>query len=277
MSYCIMRMAKIKSRVSLVRAAQHNTRERQPSNADEGRLGQNVAIGGTVEDVMKKYSALLPAKVRKNAVHAVELVFTASPDFSGSWDQYLEACGKWTADLFGEKNVLHIARHKDELTPHAHILVTPLKDGKLNANHFIGGSRNRMAELQDDFFLKVGKQQGLDRGQTREETKARHSQHTLAGKSAELEERQNALADRESKLKEREKKLQEFSGEFQNLMGMKPSDVLGLKNRLETWEKKTVTELKVLTGNMEKRGCRSVAEYRIAVEAQKPQQQTRKI
>lgn len=306
-----MRMAKLKSRVSLVRSAQHNTRERKPPNSDEARLGQNVMIGGTVEEIMKRYSGQLPASVRKNAVHAVEVVMTFSPghtfglEGSGSLIGYLNDCGQWVEGIFGKENVLHIAKHWDETTPHVHALVMPLKDGKLNAKAFIGGSRDRMAELQNDFFEKVGRKHGLERGQSREETKARHSHHTLAGKITEadvikkalekesyhLAERTKGVELREQSLKKesagldklgeelqkREEKLKEVSTDFKRLLGMKPADVIDLKKRLDTWEKKTATELKVLAGNMEKRGCRSVAEYRIAVEAQKPQQQTRKI
>jgi len=206
MSYCIMRMAKVKSRASLFRAAQHNTRERQPLNADEARTGQNE-ITGPAADVMKTYTSQFPKKVRKNAVHAIELVFTASPDFAGDWDSYLQGCSKWAAGLFGEKNVLHVARHSDEMTPHAHVLVMPLHEEKLNANYFVGGSRDRMAELQDDFYKKVGQQYGLDRGQSKAETKARHTHHTLAAAAAELDEIKHDLVGKTFKLNEREKTL----------------------------------------------------------------------
>jgi len=257
MSFCIMRMAKVKSRVSLVRAAQHNTRERMPPNADQARSEQNVAIGGMAENVIKRYSEQLPAKVRKNAVHAVELIFTASPDFSGSWDQYLEACGKWTADLFGQKNILHIARHKDELTPHAHILVMPLKDGKLNANHFIGGSRNRMAELQDEFFDKVGKQHGLDRGRSREETRARHTPHTLAAAAAELEGKKKILQ------------------EAVKATQINPLEIREMKARLANLDRQTPDSLRQQASLIEKKGFKTVGEYRKSREQEKAIQQSR--
>jgi hypothetical protein len=265
-------MAKIKSRVSLLRAAQHNTRERQPLNADEARAEQNQ-ISGAVADVMRDYSYQLPEKVRKNAVHAVELVFTASPEFSGNWDAYLEDCGKWAVDLFGEKNVLHIARHNDEMTPHGHVLVMPLKDGKLNAKAFIGGSRDKMAELQDDFFQKVGKSYGLERGHSRAETKARHQPHTLAATAAKLDAREKELEQKSVKLDEREAKLKEAIAEFKNAMGMTPKEIRELKTR---YDNQTPAGLRQYASYIESKGFLTVGEYRRKVEEKKNIEQENK-
>jgi len=203
-AYCIMRMEKIRSAGSLRRAAMHNTRERPPLNADPLRREENWVQGGSVDEVMKTYQERLPEKVRKNAVHAVELVMTASPDFQGNWREYLKECDKWAEGLFGKENVLSVAHHLDEKTPHAQILVMPLKDGKLNAKHFIGGSRDRMAELQEDFYRQVGWPVGLMRGQSRAETKARHTPHTLAADAARLEEKETRLEEKEKQLEKRE-------------------------------------------------------------------------
>ena len=161
MGFCIMRMEKLKSGVSLRRAVQHNTRERKPPNADDDRSLNNWTSGGTSDEIMKKYHDKLPGNVRANAVHAVEVVMTFGKGYYGDVENYLKDCGKWVEGLFGKENTLHIAHHWDETTPHVHALVMPMKDGKLNAKHFIGGHRDRMRELQDDFFEKVGKRHGL--------------------------------------------------------------------------------------------------------------------
>jgi hypothetical protein len=185
MAFCIMRMKKIKSRVSLTYAAEHNSRWRIPPNADPEKLDQNwMSMRGTptqmVVETMSRYAERLPEKVRKNAVHAIEVVCTASPTFKGAWDSYLADADRWVKDLFGADSVLHIAHHMDETTPHTHILVMPLLDGRLNAKHYTGGVRTRMAELQTDFFEKVGKKHDLERGVSRAETKARHTPSSLA-------------------------------------------------------------------------------------------------
>jgi len=275
-----MRMAKIKSGMALRRALQHNTRERIPSNAAPEKKLQNQIFGNeTSEEAMERYQKMLPDKVRKNAVHAVELVFTASKEFSDSrshWDDYLNKCDKWAMDLFGAENLLTVSHHYDEETPHSHVLVVPLKDQKLNANFFIGGSKERMEELQTDFYEKVGLQAGLERGQSKAETKSRHSHHTLSKKSAELDEREKVLAGKETKLEEREKKLKEFSEEFKTMIGMKPSDIRELKTKLANWDNLSPDSLRQFAQQVETKGFRTVGEYRQAQEAKREREQQQK-
>jgi len=263
-----MRMAKIKDSGSVVRSLQHNTRERMPANADPGRSEQNFNFGGTVSESMARFSGKLPGKIRSNAVMAVELVMTASPDFNGDWKGYLKGCDEWAMGLFGAENLVHIAHHFDESTPHAHLVFTPLKDGKLNANHFIGGSRDRMVELQEDFYEKVGKRFDLERGQSKSETKARHTPHTLAEKSAELDRR-------EEKIQLREKVLSEFEKQYRDLYGMKPADVRELKTLVENWDKTNPAGLRVIAKDIEQSGAATVGEYRKAREAHRSWEQSR--
>jgi len=189
MAFAIMRMAKIKDKRGVYMTLEHNTRGRMPSNADPEKSEKNWSSGGDTIDAMQKLGMMIhDIPRRKNGVLAVEVVMTSSPEFSGNWTAYLNACDKWAKELFGKDNVLHVAHHKDEKTPHTHIVFVPRKDNRLNAKFFIGGHRNRMVELQTDFYNKVGKQFGLERGKPREETKAKHSHHTLSGRAAELDE-----------------------------------------------------------------------------------------
>jgi hypothetical protein len=269
-----MRMAKIKDSGSVVRSIQHNTRERMPPNADESRTRQNPACMST-EAAAIRYRNLMPDKVRKNAVHAVEMVMTASPEFAGDWRRYLDECDTWATELFGKENLIHIAHHYDESTPHTHLVFTPLKDGKLNANHFIGGSRDRMAELQEDFYQKVGKPFSLERGQSKSETRARHSHHTLAGKTAELDEREVKLAQVEEKIKLREKVLYEFDQQFREMYGMKPADVRELKTLVANWDKATPAGLRVIARDIEQSGAATVGDYRRDREAHRKKEQSR--
>lgn len=201
MAFCIMRMDKKKSSRDVVMTIQHNTRERMPDNADPEKSKKNWVYGGNTLETIARFGELTPDKIRSNAVQAVELVMTASPEFSGPWADkkaadgtvtvgYLNACDKWAKEIFGKENLLHVAHHWDETTPHTHIVFVPLKDGKLNAKSYIGGHRNRMKELQEDFYQKVGKPFGLDRGKPREETRAKHTHH----KMTDLKHREEAVA-----------------------------------------------------------------------------------
>jgi hypothetical protein len=45
----------------------------------------------------------------------------------------------WAEAEFGKENVVSIEAHTDESTPHLHIIVTPIKNGKLQAKHWLDG------------------------------------------------------------------------------------------------------------------------------------------
>lgn len=203
-----MRMAKLKSRVSLVGALHHNTRDKIPANADASLVDHNYCNYSAAES-LKKYTDLLPKKVRKNAVHAVEVVMTASPEWfekaskEKKRDFYDEA-QEWARNFFGKKNVLSVAIHRDEKTPHLHVICMPLVDGELNAKKLIGGSKYRMQELQDDFYKKVGKPLGMDRGIKRENGES--VRHTQPKEFTRIMAEQTAAISQERKDFEEEKR-----------------------------------------------------------------------
>lgn len=183
MAYCILRVAKLKSRASLARAMQHDTRERQPDNAIPERTKLNQVERST-QAAMARYTELLPEKVRKNAVHAAEVVIAAPPELvqaarsQKDWDRiyaYLTAGMDWmTARLGGEGNRLNWTLHLDETSPHVHLVMMPLREGKLNYRAYLGGSRDALVQLQTDFAREVGARFGLERGRPRAETGRRH-------------------------------------------------------------------------------------------------------
>jgi hypothetical protein len=207
MGYVVFRSAKLKSRVSLVRALQHNTRDREPPNADPARARLNDLDRSTAA-ALARYDELLPKKVRKNAVHAVEFVVSLSPEDAkrlGKLDTrlYLTEAQAWIEKrMGGKKSTLLAAQHHDEATPHLHLLVMPLVDGKLNARELIGGSRNVMREWQTAIAKEVGARYGLARGIPREETKVQHRDTVqwakeLEAKEIAVETREKAVATRE--------------------------------------------------------------------------------
>ena len=179
MGYVVLRVAKIKSRASLMRAAQHHTRERMPENADPAASRHNWGDKSAAA-VMARYDALKPEKIRKNAVHAVEFVLTGSPEALRALPEqqrgdFFEDALRWAQGrLGGSLNTLCFALHQDELSPHLHVVMMPLKDGKLNARAFIGGHRDVLRQMQTDFAEEVGKKYGLERGISKEKTNRQH-------------------------------------------------------------------------------------------------------
>lgn len=109
-------------------------------------------------------------KVRKDAVRLVEGIVTASPEFfEGASaeevrDFFEDALG-FCREEFGESNLVHFTVHMDEETPHAHFGFTPIKDGTLSWKNYFDG-RDALRGFQNRYWERVGKQWGLERGET---------------------------------------------------------------------------------------------------------------
>lgn len=178
MGFAILRIQKLKSRASLQRSFKHSFREQNTPNALREKLKENTLIGAeNSTDALSKFDALLPAKVRKNAVLAVEYLITASPESMkskdrGGQDAYFSDALDWLRDKHGAENVFFAGVHRDETTPHMYAYVVPKLGEKLNARHFFGGAK-ALSGLQTDFADRVGRVHGFERGL--EGSKARHA------------------------------------------------------------------------------------------------------
>jgi hypothetical protein len=160
-----LRLKKLKNPGALRLAFEHNTRDRPPPYAYPERSHLNQ-VDPTTQESMEAYRALLPGKVRKNAVHAVEFVIQASPGTPEPvLKDYFEASIPWlAARLGGLGNRLGFAIHYDEETPHLHLVIMPLRDGRLNYNSYLGGNKFQLRKLQTDFAREVGARFGFERG-----------------------------------------------------------------------------------------------------------------
>jgi hypothetical protein len=165
-NYLIMRVSKIKSRHAVTQSMKHNFREQETPNADESKIGDNKHLTAkSTAEGMQRYKDLLPEKVRKNAVHALHYVVTTSPTASKEDNQIaLDEAVAWVTEKHGAENILFASIHRDETTPHLHVVAMPMRDGKLNAKHFVGGSKHRLSELQDEIYDRVKPQTALERG-----------------------------------------------------------------------------------------------------------------
>lgn len=199
----ILRVQKLKSADQLRRSLLHTYREQPTPNADPawtennylsdtrtglsseelygGYFGKPPPLKRNSDRVMRRFSKMLPDKVRKNAVLAIEYLITASPDAKpvvdakpgdGIGSHYFADTLQWIRAKHGAENVLAYALHRDETTPHMVVYVVPKDDkGKLNCRQFLGGTKNRLSELQDEFFEEVAVKHGLERGLKRSRAK----------------------------------------------------------------------------------------------------------
>lgn len=175
MSHAIMRIQKIKSMQALAEREKHNTRCKTVLSADGSK---NITVEGStglvsrVKALEKQIDANNKRKTRKDAIRAIEVLFTSDKTFFKrvDYEQYFTECKKWLVDVFGEDNLLQTVIHLDEETPHLHAILTTVKEGKFNYSGYVNG-RQDLRALQDSFFSKV-QHLGLERGEKVELTHA---------------------------------------------------------------------------------------------------------
>ena len=179
-SFAILRTQKLKTNSAIRASLKHAFREQETPNADPDRTAENDHFrANDSEAAMKRVLDRLPDKIRKNGVRVIEYLITASPEVMKAksreeQDAYLEDSLRWLKKRHGDENLAYAGIHRDESTPHLYAYVVPIDPrGKLNARHFLGGSKHVLSELQTEFAETVGKKHGLERGVKK--SKARHT------------------------------------------------------------------------------------------------------
>lgn len=172
MAYAILRIKKLKTIGSLAAAGSHIHRKRPTPNADP-RRGIEVLHGS--DDLRRDVESRLPEKRRSNAVLAVEMLLTASPEWfhdGGSVESWSDHCIAWLDARYG-RNCVNVCRHDDETTNHIHATIVPITpDGRLSCDEFFG-TPQKLSKLQDDYANGMSSL-GLERGIPRTQTKRKH-------------------------------------------------------------------------------------------------------
>lgn len=178
MAYTIIRVAKLVNIGSIVAALDHNGRSRPCPGANTTMTQYNEIITGSPDTPtnMATHRAIIdPLTRQRNSVQALEYVVACppgTPPNSAWFATYLEQSAQWIADRHGAANVVSAVIHRDESTPHLHVIVVPVatvrrKGGHehtiLSASHYVGG-RDKLRALQSDFHAQVGAKFGLERG-----------------------------------------------------------------------------------------------------------------
>jgi hypothetical protein len=172
----VLRLKKLTGVGIIKAAAMHNRRAiaaelGAASHIDPSRCRLNVRMEGpdTPAGVAEQAQSLMDAagvgKLRKDAVQAVEAVFSLPADGGGvDAAAYFARCVEWARATFGP--VLSADAHHDEAAPHVHVLCLPLVNGRMVGSDLMGGP-SRLRTLQTDFHGKVAQGFGLKRGTAR--------------------------------------------------------------------------------------------------------------
>jgi chaperonin cofactor prefoldin len=161
----------------------HVSRTRVTLNADPNKLSENQTLIHNddrdlpLSEVVhnKIHSVHQNRKIRTDAVYAVEILLTASPEYfrpddpskygeyqPDKLDGWMAASQKWLRDEYGDR-IVRAELHLDEATPHIHAYLVPVDDqGQLNCKKIFGG-RAKMFAFQDSYAAAT-KHLGLERG-----------------------------------------------------------------------------------------------------------------
>lgn len=248
MSYAVVRMQKMK--VHDLKGIQfHNQRERESrtnSDIDKERSHENYDL---VHDGKIDYNEHIKEiiesqktgtrKTRKDAVLVNELLVTSDKDFFDRLDpaeqkRFFEESYKLFSERYGGQNIAYATVHMDEKTPHMHVGVVPMRDGKLQGKNVF--NRQELLWLQDKFPEHMQKL-GFDlergeKGSTREHLETREFKKQTLEKEIDfleknLQEKKNELLALNEKVPDeikvqakREFKQIEVKSEEKNFLGI---------------------------------------------------------
>ena len=163
---------------------QENERDEtyQASNPqiDKTRTGGNYHIvkrqHSYTQFINDKIEALdLPTKVRKDAVLMCSFVVGSGGAFFKNLslqeqEKFFAECTRFFAERYGEGNIISAIVHMDETTPHLHLNLLPIANGRLCAKKLF--DRKALTALQTDLYKEVGAKWNLQRG--KEGSRAKH-------------------------------------------------------------------------------------------------------
>lgn len=160
----MLRLGSVKG--NIIKALRHNKRHgiRTPANIEKTRTSLNYCIHGNSSptELQKEWDAQIKAhgiKVRSNAVLLVEVVFSLPPSWhSKDTRPFFLDCYRWTTEEL-EGTVLSFDVHLDESAPHAHALIIPVIEGRLQGDKLKGNQVELRRKHQS--FASIAAKHGL--------------------------------------------------------------------------------------------------------------------
>jgi hypothetical protein len=165
----------INSITQLRAAFKHNKREIQrelgaSSHIDSQRMHLNLSLLDPIStanlisnmiDCIDEYENKIGKKIRKNAVLAIELLFSI-PAKKTDIDikNYFSDCLAWANSEFAPAEPLTADVHLDESNPHMHVILNCVIADRLVGSS-VKGNRQKYKQRPDSFFEKVGQKYGL--------------------------------------------------------------------------------------------------------------------
>ena len=162
----LMRMGKVKGSGSVQAALKHNKRFTQHERKGtqhiiptRSHLNYNLVGDSSPKEIADYARAQMKKagidKPRANAVLAVEIIFSLPVDrHNQDTKPFFVDCCCWVRNNFAGE-LLSFDVHLDEAAPHAHALILPLVNGKMQGSEMVG-KRSNLHRLHDLFHKEVG-------------------------------------------------------------------------------------------------------------------------
>lgn len=174
MGYAVVHMQKVK--MNGLRGIQsHNNREHPPKTNPDIKPEQTVKnydfiycqnYAKRVRERIDKY-ATKTRTIRKDAVGYCSFVITSDEKTMKSMSNdkqkafFMDSL-KWFVNRYGAETIINATIHLDETTPHMHLGLVPIKDGRLSAKALF--DKKELISIQNDFAEDVGFVYELERG-----------------------------------------------------------------------------------------------------------------
>ena len=225
MSYAVARMQKMKSG-NLGGAYRHNERifeNHSNKDIDPEKTHLNYELTDRDRSIpydrqIKQYindNKISKRALRKDAVLCNEWIITSDKAFfeNMSSDQikdFFETAKNFFAERYGNSNIAYAMVHLDESTPHMHLGLVPMQNGKLSSKSLFG-SRDQLKEIQEAFPKYLNEHgYSLQRGES--DSKKKHLE------TAEFKEKQRLLDDTDKKIVDKTEKLKQLEKEKDALL-----------------------------------------------------------
>lgn len=192
--------------------------------------------------------------IRKDAVVMQDWIIGSSQEFfdvltPGETRKYFETAVEFFAEKFGRENIRFATVHMDEKTPHMHMGIVPLKDGKLTAKTIF--DRNCLRMIQDKLpqaFQKAGFD--IQRGEPKSEKVHLHPEEykaTMEAAEKKAEEIRHNARQRAANIAESREKYQ-----MTELVDLWQGEWLETKNEFPEFEMETEVSVEKMKWDWEK-------------------------
>ena len=190
--------------------------------------------------------------VRKDAVVMQDWIIGSSQEFFDFLNpeetrKYFETAVEFFAEKFGRENIRFATVHMDEKTPHMHMGIVPMKDGKLTSKTVF--NRETLKRIQEEFPRHLQEKGfNIERGEENSQRKNLSIETYKEVVNSAKQEAQKEVENLKEKKAEAKKEIEKVNAKNSKLknISQKIADVFDLQKKLKEFEQKAKP---TLTGN----------------------------